>query len=331
MEEAWRASTSALAAAGLEQAVINELLGARGQIDPNEEWDRLKVAKIRMLTIRDDDYPKLLLEIPNPPVVLYLRGILARADATAVAVVGSRKMSAYGRQVTEELVADLVRAGVTVVSGLALGTDAVAHRTAVEQGGRTIAILACGADAIYPSSNRQIAERILGGHGAIISEFPLGTPPLKHHFVYRNRIISGLALGTVVVEAAADSGALITARHALEQNRQVFAVPGSIYSPVSAGPNNLIKMGAKPVTAATDILEDLNLGHLQQQLATTEILPDNDEEAALLKILTRQPQHFDLLVKTTGLPTATVAATLTVMEMKGKARNLGANQYILSR
>ncbi len=150
-------------------------------------------------------------------------------------------------------------------------------------------------------------------------------------FPNRNRIIAGLSLGTVVIEAAAESGALITARHALEQNRQVFAVPGSIYSPGSAGPNNLLKMGAKPVTSAADILEDLNLGHLEEQIKTQEIAGDNEEETAILKLLTREPIHIDSIVKTAGLSASAVAATLTIMEMKGKVRNLGANQYVLSR
>ena len=174
-------------------------------------------------------------------------------------------------------------------------------------------------------------EKILADGGAIVSELPPGTPPLPHHFPNRNRIISGLALGTLVIEAAEDSGALITAQHALEQNRQVFAVPGSIYNPVSVGPNNLLKMGAKPVTAAKDILEELNLEFLQEQLVTAEITGDNEEEQTILGLLSRNPQHFDHLAKTSGLPASRVAATLTIMEMKGKVRNLGGNQYVLCR
>ena len=191
--------------------------------------------------------------------------------------------------------------------------------------------LACGLDSIYPASNRMIAQNILERGGAIISEMPLGTPPLKHHFPYRNRIISGMSLGTVVIEAAADSGSLITAQHALDQNRQVFAVPGSIFNPGSVGPNNLLKMGAKAVTSANDILEELNLNSLQTQLITQEIIGDNEEEEMILKLLKREPIHVDLVVKTSGLPAATVAATLMIMEMKGKVRNLGANQYVISR
>lgn len=328
---AWRASAEEFTRAGLEDNVVKEILEKRAAIDPEKEFAKLAAQKIKLLTNRDEDYPKLLREIPNPPIVIYLKGEFLPQDELAVAVVGTRKISPYGRQACEDLVGGLVRAGITVVSGLALGVDAIAHRTAVAAGGRTVAVLACGVDAVYPSSNRQIAASILDGHGAILSELPLGTPPLKHHFPNRNRIISGLCLGTVVVEAAAESGALITARHALEQNRQVYAVPGSIYNPGAAGPNNLLKMGAKPVVSAADILEDLNLGHLQEQIETQAIIGDNEEENAVLKLLTREPQHFDLLAKSSGLPAATLAATLTIMEMKGKVRNLGANQYVLSR
>jgi len=331
METAWRAPISQLREAGLEESILNQVLDARAHFEPENEFAKLLKQNIKLLTIRDEEFPKLLKEIPNPPIVLYVKGNLVFQDEMAIAVVGTRNMTTYGRQVAEDIVRDLVRANLTVVSGLALGIDAVAHKTTVEFNGRTIAVLGSGVDNIYPVSNRVIAEKILGGRGAIISELPPGSPPLKHHFPNRNRIISGLALGTLVVEAAEDSGALITARHALEQNRQVFAIPGSIYSSVSAGPNNLLKMGAKPVTTARDILEELNLENLQKQLVAEEIVGDNDEENKILTLLTRVPQHFDLVAKTSGLPASIVASTLTLMEMKGKVRNLGGNQYVKSR
>ncbi len=328
---AWTAPSQELLKAGLEENVVREIREQRPRIDPEKEFARLEKLKITLLTFNDQDYPKLLREIPNPPMVLYIRGELLPQDEMAVAVVGTRKFSQYGKQVAVDLVRDLARANITVMSGLALGIDAIAHKTAVQFEGRTIAVLACGVDSIYPASNRVLAEQILSKHGAILSELPLGTPPLKHHFPNRNRIISGLSLGTVVVEAASDSGALITARHALEQNRQVFAVPGSIYNPVSEGPNNLLKMGAKLVAHASDILEELNLGHLQEQLITQEIIGDNEEEKKILECLSREPSHFDHIAKTAGLPASTVAASLTIMEMKGKVRNLGGNQYVISR
>ena len=331
LKTAWHAAANEIEQSGLDTSLVGKILETRQKIDPHQQFAKLADLNIRLVTFQDEIYPKLLREIPNPPAVLYILGEFQPQDEMAIAVVGTRKFSVYGKQVAQELVTNLVRANLTIVSGLALGIDALAHQTAVLASGRTIAVLACGLDSIYPASNRQIGESIAAGHGALISELPLGTPPLKHHFPNRNRIIAGLSLGTVVIEAAAESGALITARHALEQNRQVFAVPGSIYNPGSVGPNNLLKMGAKPVTSAADILEDLNLGHLEEQIKTQEIAGDNEEETAILKLLTREPIHIDSIVKTAGLSASTVAATLTIMEMKGKVRNLGANQYVVSR
>ncbi len=331
LKEAWQASAPELIASGLEEGVVQKILETRGQIDPETEFKKLQKQNINLITFSEESYPKSLKEIPNPPGVLYILGGLEPVDELAIAVVGSRKFSPYGKQVTLDLARDLVRANLTIISGLAFGIDALAHQTAIEFSGRTIGVLACGVDAIYPAQHRVLAQKILEGRGAILSELPLGTPPLKHHFPHRNRIISGLALGTVVIEAGLDSGALITARHALEQNRQVFAVPGSIYNEASAGPNNLLKMGAKLVASVNDILEELNLGSLQAQVATSQILGDNEEEQKILNVLTRQPLHFDQITKAINLPASTVAAALTIMEMKGKVRNLGGNQYVKSR
>src|SRR3989338_121748 len=331
LKTAWHAAANEIEQSGLDTSLVGKILETRQKIDPHQQFAKLADLNIRLVTFQDEIYPKLLREIPNPPAVLYILGEFQPQDEMAIAVVGTRKFSVYGKQVAQELVTNLVRANLTIVSGLALGIDALAHQTAVLASGRTIAVLACGLDSIYPASNRMIAQNILERGGAIISEMPLGTPPLKHHFPYRNRIISGMSLGTVVIEAAPDSGSLITAQHALDQNRQVFAVPGSIFNPGSVGPNNLLKMGAKAVTSANDILEELNLNSLQTQLITQEIIGDNEEEEMILKLLKREPIHVDLVVKTSGLPAATVAVTLMIMEMKGKVRNLGANQYVISR
>jgi DNA processing protein len=217
------------------------------------------------------------------------------------------------------------------VSGLALGTDALAHRTTLEFSGRTIGVLACGPDSIYPASNRLLGEQIVESGGALVSELPLGTPPLKHHFPNRNRIISGLSLGTLVVEAAGESGALITARHALEQNREVFAVPGSIYNPMSEGPNNLLKQGAKLAGTAHDILEELNLNVLQEELISEEVSGDSSDEQIIIDQLSRQPVHANQITKASGMSASQVASLLVVLEMKGKIKNLGANQYVLGR
>ena len=331
LETAWQAGLSDLKQAGLEEPVALKVLEARQSINPESEFEKLRSHGVSLLTYNDAAYPKLLREIPAPPMVLYTRGELKSQDELAVAIVGTRKMSPYGKRVSEDLVAGLLGTQISIVSGLALGIDALVHDATMRFGGRTIAVLACGLDSIYPAANRLLGEKIIDGNGALLSELPLGMPPLKHHFPHRNRIIAGLALGTVVIEAAADSGALITAQHALEQNRQVFAVPGSIYSPVSAGPNNLIKMGAKPVTQALDILEDLNLMGAGVRLEAREIIAENSEEQKILDILSAEPLHFDQIAKIAQLSVSLVAATLTIMEMKGKVRNLGGNQYVVGR
>lgn len=330
LKQAWSASSFELLKTGLEPSVVEKIVEIRSQINPEAELQKLERGGIELVTYNDENYPKLLREIPNPPIVLYIRGSL-KPHEIAIAIVGARKYTPYGKQVAEDITAGLITAGITIISGLAFGIDALAHEMTVRSRGRTLGVLACGIDSVYPAHNRLLAERIIDGGGAILSELPLGTPPLKHHFPNRNRIISGLALGTVVIEAGIKSGSLITARHALEQNRQVYAVPGSIYNPLSEGPNNLLKMGAKPVTKATDILEDLNLDTAIFQIAAAEILGDNQEEQQILGVLSREPIHFDQIVKLLKLSAGTVAASLTIMEMKGKIKNLGGNQYIISR
>jgi len=248
-------------------------------------------------------------------------------DRWAVAVVGTRRVTAYGRQVVERLVPELSRAGVTIVSGLARGIDGVAHRVALASGGRTLAVLGSGLDRMYPTEHAALAREIVG-QGAVLSEFPLGTPPDALNFPRRNRIISGLAMGTLVVEAGSTSGALITADFALEQGRDVFAVPGSILSPASDGPNRLIKEGAKPVTCAQDILEELNLTAVAQHEAVREALPENDTETALLRLLSQEPLHVDELGRTAALPVAEVSSALTMLELKGLVRQVGGMNYV---
>ncbi|MEK9180933.1 MAG: DNA-processing protein DprA, partial [Patescibacteria group bacterium] len=262
LSEAWRAPAAELARAGLDAPTAEIIVCKRPQIDPDAEMEKLEKFGVRLITRDSENYPRLLKEIYNPPAALYVRGkLLANLDEYAIAVVGTRKISNYGRQVTPLIVADLAKAGITIVSGLAYGVDELAHRTTLTARGRTIAVLGSGIDdaSIYPASNRALALQIIESGGAVISELPLGSLPLKMHFPFRNRIIAGSTLGTLVVEADLESGSLITARLALEQNRQVFAVPGSIFNHVAAGPNNLIKIGAKAITCAADILDELNL------------------------------------------------------------------------
>ena len=310
--------------------LASKFIKIRESVNPEEINAKLEELGISFVISEDPEYPPLLREIFNPPPVLYYKGILHKNDEFCLAVVGSRKASDYGQNAAREIVGPLAQSGLTIVSGLALGIDALAHHITLLNHGRTIGVLGCGLDQIYPTTNRQLAENILNSGGAIISEFPPGTAALKQNFPSRNRIISGLSLGVLIIEAAVDSGSLITARHALEQNREVFAVPGSIYSEFSEGTNNLLKMGAHPVTRAQDILEVLHLENLEKNKEARLILPDSPDEALLLPLLAN-PVSFDELVKNSGMTPATVNATLTMMEMKGKIRNLGSATYVIAR
>jgi len=334
MEAAFRAPLSDLTKAGLEPNIAEIVVTKRPTIDPDLEMEKLEREHVKLVTFNNDNYPKLLKEIYNPPAVLCVRGNFSLTENEyAIAIVGTRKISPYGKQVTPRLASDLARSGVVIVSGLALGVDEYAHRATVEAGGKTIAVLGSGIDdkSIYPAVNRSIAKRIIESGGALISELPLYSLPLKMHFPYRNRIIAGLSLGTVVVEADVQSGALITAKSALEFNRQVFAVPGSVYNKVSQGPNNLLKMGAKAVTEASDILEELNLIAVNQEIIARKILPDTPDEKKLLDLLSQEPTHINKLIKESGMPAQEVSSILTMMEIKGKVKNLGAMQYVISR
>lgn len=258
---AWHADRQALAAMKFDPKTIESILAQRADIVPARELERLERLRIRVITWKDDTYPPLLRKIEYAPPVLYICGSLSDDDRRyALGIVGTRKMSAYGRQATEHFAAELARGKVTVVSGLALGVDTVAHTAAMDAGGRTIAVLASGLDMIYPASNFQLARRIVeSGQGALLTAFPLGTRPDAGNFPARNHIIAGLSLGILVTEAPQRSGSLITANSALALGREVFAVPGSIFSPASAGSNKLLQDGAHVVTNVSDILANLNL------------------------------------------------------------------------
>ena len=331
LKEAWSADGSQFNQAGLNNSLIEQIKTKRQKIDLDLEMEKLNKESIEIIALEDENYPKLLKEIYNPPACLYCRGEFDSGNEFNLGVVGTRKISFYGRQITPLITADLVKAGLTIVSGLAKGIDTLAHQTALSTGGRTMAVLGSGIDkkSIYPSSNRYLAEKITQ-NGALLSEFPFGASAQAQHFPQRNRIISGLSLGVLVIEAPLKSGALITAREALEQNREVFAIPGPINSQNSLGPNNLIKMGAKLVSEANDILEELNLTLLTEPLPK-KILPDNPEEALILEQLSSQPLHIDKIILQTKLTTNVINSTLTLMEIKGKVRNLGGNNYALAR
>lgn len=332
-ESAYFASAGDLCKAGLNEALAQEFSVFRS----SQDWQKLEAIlnreSILVSTPTEDDYPPLLKEIYDPPCLLYYKGRLELKKEFPLAVVGTRKISQYGRQAVEDIVFKLSQQGFAIVSGLALGTDSLAHAQAIKNRSKTIAVLGTGIDSqsIYPSSNRYLAQRILEENGALVSEFPLSTPPLKQNFPQRNRIISGLSLGTLVIEAGERSGALITARFSLEQNREVFAVPGSIYSPVSAGPNRLLKEGAQLTASAQDIIEALNLSDLENIAIAKESLPESPEEANILKHLSREPVHINNLIRLTNLTTSAINSTLILMEMKGMVKNVGGMKYIKAR
>ena len=324
MEQAFHASALELTEAGIEPDVANRFLQERIHIDPDTLLRDLEVHGVRLITIRDDIYPPLLKQIYDPPAVLFVRGALPDPNRKHLAVVGSRHPTRYGKRVVDELIEPIARAGVVIVSGLAYGIDSCAHDATLRADGTTLAVLGNGVDheSIYPSRNRALASRILTGGGALISEFPLHTPPLKQNFPFRNRIIAGLCHGTLVVEAAIKSGSLITARSAMEHNRDVFAVPGPITSSVSEGPNQLIKDGATPVTGAQDIF-----GIEPMPEPVESYHPTNEEEAFVWSRLSRTPLHVDELIRSTELPVGKLMSTLTIMEMKGAIRHEGGQFY----
>jgi DNA processing protein len=330
LEQAWRASPGELTRAGLDNPALKAISQWRDKIDPDAEIEKLERAGVQVLTCNDAAYPRRLKEIYDYPPVLYLRGSPLTQDEWCVAVVGTRRATVYGKQVTQELVADLVQNKITIVSGLARGIDTIAHHTALEAGGRTLAVFACGLDIIYPAENERLAKQIME-NGTLISEYPLGARPRAENFPRRNRILSGLSLGTLVTEADEDSGAMITARFALEQNREVFAVPGSILSPASRGVNRLIQEGAKLVRHYSDILEELNLTTVTRQIEMREMLPQTDTESTLMGHLSAEPLHIDEVCRKSGLPAATVSGTLAMMELKGMVKQIGAMNYVLAR
>jgi DNA processing protein len=330
IDVAWHASEGALREIGLDRRSIAALVEARRSLDLQAELAKVRTAGMHVLTWGDSNYPELLLTINDSPPVLYVRGELRPEDAWAVAMVGTRAASVYGREAARTLATDLTRAGVTIVSGLARGIDAQAHRAALDAGGRTIAVLGSGLDVIYPWEHRKLAEEI-ADRGALVSEYALGTKPEASNFPPRNRIISGLSRGVIVVEAGERSGALITADFAAEQGRDVFAVPGSIFQRGSKGTNRLIRDGAQPVLSASDVLEVLNMTDVAQHVEAQMLLPTDATEAVLLEQLSDDPAHVDDVGRAAGLPIATVSSTLALMELKGLVRHVGAMKYVRAR
>jgi DNA processing protein len=329
-EHAWKANMGDLMRSGIGENLSQKVIEEREKINPDEEWALLEKENTKIITLGDENYPRLLREIHSPPYILYVKGQLDIFNDPALAVVGSRKYTAYGKQAAENFSRDLARAGLTIVSGLALGIDGFAHRAALEAGGKTIAFLASSLEDanIGPWTNYELGKLIIE-NGALVSEYPVGITSNPGNFPARNRLMAGMTLGTLVIEAARDSGSLITVSHALEANREVFAVPGSIYSPQSEGANDLIKAGAKLTASAKDILEELKIEEIVERELVKKTIPATPEEEKILKNLSHEPLHIDTISKITKLNTSAISSTLAIMEMKGMVKNIGGQNYIV--
>ena len=331
LSEAWGASSAQLQEAGLDRRTAANAARSWSRIDPNAEMERVQQAGVTALTWHDDGYPPRLKEIYDKPPVLYVKGEILPEDERSLAVVGTRRPTAYGREVARQVTSDLARNGLTIVSGLAKGVDGIVHRAALEAVARTIAVLGSGLDVMYPREHAELAFQI-AENGAVVSEFPMGTRPDAQNFPRRNRIISGMSLGTLVAEAPEGSGALLTARHALEQDREVFCIPGSILSPNSAGGNRLIRDSvAKLVTCADDIIEELNLSTIEYQIELAAFFPEDEAQAAVLKYVTFDPIHIDEIIRNSSLASSTVSGALTMMELRGLIRQVGGMNYVRLR
>ncbi|HHD92400.1 MAG TPA: DNA-protecting protein DprA [Candidatus Portnoybacteria bacterium] len=327
---AWSSSDQELTNAGIERKIIQIINQFRSKIDPDIEYKKLIKQGVSVLTILDQNYPSLLKEISNSPPILYVRGEIKTEDNFALAIVGSRHCSPYGRSVVQTLVRQLVQNNLTIISGLAYGIDTLAHQIAIENSGRTIAVLGSGiADQDIRQIDHQIVKKIINGQGAIISEYPPGSPPLSYHFPYRNRIISGLSQGVLVIEAAQKSGSLITANLAIEQNREVFAIPGSIFSPNSEGTNYLIKnSSAKLIENVNDILNELNISNIPQKIYARQKIKISSNEEQVLSVITAEPIHLDEIIIKSKMGSDQVLALLTILELKGIIKNIEDDLYI---
>ncbi len=333
---AWHATAGELKNIKLGDRRTDEFIAFRKAFDIDNYLSQLEKLHVSVVTRVNPKYPKLLNQITDPPFLLYVLGKNTGTPINlerTIAVVGTRKITKYGEEVTRRLVGGLVAYGFTIVSGLAYGVDAIAHQATIDAGGKTLAVLGCGIDIIAPPSNARLYRDIVDGHGAIISEMPLGLRPNKGLFPARNRIVSGLSLGVVVTEGADDSGALITARNAGEQGREVFAVPGPITSAYSRGPLKLLKNGAKLVENVEDIIEELGIksaGKMGTTHGTTKLTGDTKEEQKILDILADGRVYIDQLVRVSGLTVGVVSATLSILEMKGMVRDFGEKEYGLA-
>lgn len=320
---AWEADKQELQKIGTPGNIVQKLIETRSHLNPNEYVESIKNSGINWLTLFDDDYPVLLKQIYDPPIVLFYKGNLKYEKA--IAVVGTRKITGYGKAVTDQFVKKLVEGGLTIVSGLARGVDSYAHFTTLKEGGKTIAVLGSGLNQVYPPENKKLSEDIIKGGGALISEFVPDQTSFPGNFPARNRIISGLSAATLVIEAAVDSGSLITARLALEQGREVFAVPGPITSDLSMGPIDLIKEGAIPVTSAKDVLDVLGIKRSSSVRLNLQDLTEDEQK--VMQCLQSESIHIDELGRILNFPSAKISALLLKMEISGLVTNLGSGIY----
>lgn len=326
-EKAWQASFSELKNAGLGNVLVTKLDTFRKDFNPHTYETELAKQEIHILTRIDEEFPQSLLEISDPPIALFVKGKLPDQSKTWIGVVGTRKVTGYGRQITEMITKGLSSSGCVIVSGMARGVDGIAHRIALEMGTPTVAVLGCGVDIIYPPEHADLYGKIISSGNAILSEVAPGHTVLKGLFPARNRIISGLSRGVVVTEGAEDSGSLITARLAAEQGRDVFAVPGPITSYLSAGPTSLIKNGAKMVTNVTDILDEL--GVVARTNGNGQVKGETPEQQKIIDLLASGEVHFDVIARNSGMDAAELGTTLSLMELSGIIRNLGNGKYAL--
>lgn len=329
-KQIWEADLASLAASGIGEAIAQEIVDKRPLINVEEEWDKLEKENILAVSLNDPRYPTLLKQIPDNPYIIYMKGDLSCLNYPLVAIVGSRKLTDYGHRAASGFARDLAESGICVVSGLAFGVDSAAHLGALSARGRTIAVLGNSLDAasISPRSNFQLSQEIINNGGLLISEFPVKTSAGVMTFPMRNRIMAGMSLGTLVIEAAEKSGSLITANLALDYNREVFAVPGPIFSPQSIGTHLLIKAGAKLTTCADDILSELRLETAKESRQESIVLELTKEEKDVHKVLSHESTHIDTIAKLTKLETSTVSSILAILEIKGAVKNIGGQNYI---
>lgn len=328
-KQIWQLDENDLASIGVPESVRKAIKEAQKNFEPEKFQETLKQLKIQFITIFDDSYPTLLKQIHNPPIVLYYKGQLPNPNLSCIGVVGTRKMTGYGKLVTEKFSAYLSQNGLVIVSGLAKGVDGIAHKAVVETKGQTIAVLGGGLKNIFPPEHQALATSIIeGGFGAVVSEYPPEQPSLPGNFPARNRIIAGLSKGVVVTEASEDSGSLITAQMALEQNREVYAIPGPITSEYSKGPSALIKQGAKLVTDPQEILDDLGISSYPViKLDRESQIVLSASEQAILDQLLGENKHIDELCRILDTSTSAVAACLIKLEIRGLVKNIGGGTY----